>query len=403
MRRIFFSILAGFTLVIVPLTTYSQVANANKQDVITVDSLKSGNYKDVFISFFQLAVNDLAGPQKSLSFSSNPYAILAKANPDVSVDSSYVRYQFLRRLNFNFAVVMDSSYRLSGFSVGAKYAILNMRDYTVSHAIITELLKETQIDSFNSYLGNSLTDPSIPFDEKKKIRDEIHKWNNDTTAKYTYDSLSKETQTLVQKVVADHNLEKIKELIEQHTSLSLSKQNKIVYDAAVAKWLKRPLWTIEAQSKFSQNSTSTNNDLVASYVYLTSEFLWGITSPKNTVSTELDCVLSDSITTDRTLSTQNLNRNILSFEPGLNFVIRSARQGKSLFELKLSGTYYHTLSKLYASQSADSSTINAQIRVRVINDLWVPFTLKMDQNGHIRGTLDLKLNFTTLGSLFAKK
>jgi hypothetical protein len=369
---------------------------------LTADSLASGNYKDVMTSFFQLALNDLTGPEKALSFASNPFAIMAKANPKLVVDTSYVRYRHLRDFNFNFSVLLDSNYQLNGFSCGAKYAIINARDYTVSKKMIAQVLKATKLDSLSSFLADALTDPTIPGDKKIRLLTEIQKWNTDSTFKYSYDSLGADT-AFVLLVVDKHNLTEVKDLLRKNPNLSLYQQNKKIYDGIRANWQNKPLWTVAASSTFLPNGASSSNGLTANNIFLSSEFLWVFTPPQNRVNLELDILLSDSITTDKTLSYQNLNRNVMSFEPGINFVIKSKGNGTPFFEFKLSGTYYHTLSKVYPNQSADSSTINGVFRIRIINDTWVPITLKMDQAGHVFATMDLKFNFTTLAAALNKK
>src|SRR5687768_525040 len=88
--------------VLIALTTSAQQPLA-----LTADSLASGNYKDIFKSFFQLAFNRFTSDNKELEFSSNPFAIMARANPKLLIDTSYVRYKNLRNLNFSFAAKLD--------------------------------------------------------------------------------------------------------------------------------------------------------------------------------------------------------------------------------------------------------------------------------------------------------
>jgi hypothetical protein len=104
--------------------------------VLTADSLATGNYKDVLNSFFQLAFDRLTSPDKSIRFTGTPFAVMAKLDTTLLVDTSYTKYRTLRNLNYTFAVRLDTAYKFNGFSSGIKYAIINKRDETVSKAFV---------------------------------------------------------------------------------------------------------------------------------------------------------------------------------------------------------------------------------------------------------------------------
>src|SRR3982751_5635416 len=105
--------------------------------IFTADSLATGNYKDVLSSFFQLAFNNFTGPNKELRFTSNPFAVMAKWDSTLLIDTNYYRYRHLRKLNFSFAGKLDSAYRFNGFSSSIKYALVDQRDITVSREFIS--------------------------------------------------------------------------------------------------------------------------------------------------------------------------------------------------------------------------------------------------------------------------
>ena len=141
------------------------------------------------------------------------------------------------------------------------------------------------------------------------------------------------------------------------------------------------------------------NSLTASNAILSTEFLVGLNSPKNKIKLELDLKATDSCNNDSTIYHQNIIRNVFSFEPGINFVFKSKKLDKPFFEFKFSGGFTHVFSKLYPSEQANISTLNGVIRIRLINDLWVPIAIKIDQNGHVYGSINLKMNFTTFANL----
>jgi hypothetical protein len=71
-----------------------------------------------------------------------------------------------------------------------------------------------------------------------------------------------------------------------------------------------------------------------------------------------------------------------------------------LFECKLSGRYSHTFTTLYNREKKDSVTVNAMLRIRIYNEIWVPLEIKYDPySGNVFGFLNVRLNFTALGKM----
>ena len=69
-------------------------------------------------------------------------------------------------------------------------------------------------------------------------------------------------------------------------------------------------------------------------------------------------------------------------------------------EIKFSGSYYHNFATLYANERRDSLTINGTLRVRILEDIWIPLEIKYDpKSGNVFGFLNIKANFTGLGKL----
>lgn len=117
----------------------AEVVNNAPVNIITADSLATGNYKDVLSSFFQIAFNNLTGPNKELNFVATPYAIMLRHNPDLKKYEQYRKTQLARRFNISFSLKADSAFRFGGFSSGVTYAIVNRRDYTLSEKFIREV------------------------------------------------------------------------------------------------------------------------------------------------------------------------------------------------------------------------------------------------------------------------
>ena len=114
--------------------------------VLTADSLSSGNYKDILTSFYQLAVDNLTGPNKEFRFTTNPYAILLKNNPELAIDTSYWKYRHWRKLNVSLDAKMDSSNHFNGIDLGITYALVDHRDIATNTAFTKAYLKGKNSD-----------------------------------------------------------------------------------------------------------------------------------------------------------------------------------------------------------------------------------------------------------------
>ena len=103
---------------------------------------------------------------------------------------------------------------------------------------------------------------------------------------------------------------------------------------------------------------------------------------------------------DSLKSGRDLKRSVFSFEPVVNFVLKTKNTRKSFFEFKLSGGYYHTFSSLYEGEKKDLVTLNGTIRIRILNDIWIPLEIKYDPDaGKVFGFLNVRANFTALGKM----
>ena len=118
----------------------SIVADSAKQAktlIRTLNDIKSGNWQDVLTNFFQIGLSDLSGTKRSLEFKANLFALKAKADSTLLVDTNYVKQSFARNFQFNFALKLDSQYRFSGLKAGFTLALINKRDSSVLSLVKT--------------------------------------------------------------------------------------------------------------------------------------------------------------------------------------------------------------------------------------------------------------------------
>ncbi|NII25505.1 hypothetical protein HB364_10455 [Pseudoflavitalea sp. X16] len=387
-----------FLFIGITVTTIAQ-SDKKKPYTITADSLSTGNYKDVFKSFFQLAFDRFTSKNKDLQFTSNPFAIMARANPNLLIDTNYTKYTALRNLNFSFSAKLDSSYKFNGFSSGITYAIINRRDVTISQYFLTEVSKaNNEAGALLSSLGlyvSTITDR----EKQNKFSTQITNFFKDSTARF--DSLDKELQQVIKDSAKAIGTVHLLEVINKNPKASLRTYIKQNYDSVKNDFQNRLLWTA------SISDTTYKDEFMFSNVVLSTNLLKGITNREKAQNRRCEFELNlkaayqfldDTLTTGR-----DLKRQAFTFEPGLNLVLKNRRTQHSWAEFKLSGGYTH-LNKPYASERKDSITVNGTLRIRVFDDIWIPLEIKYDpKSGNVFGFLNVRANFTTLGSAFNKK
>lgn len=401
MIRKYYILLVGFLF----LTQYPCKAQGQviETPVLTADSLKSGNYKDILTSFFQLAFNNLTGPNKELKFSSTPFAIMARAHPELYAGRYWYQYRHLRDLNFSLSLKADSSFRLNSFAGGIKYALVNKRDLTVSKAFFKKASESAGIRKAID-LDRILTviQSRIPIDSpfRKKFREETNKLTS-KDEKWSFSDLSEDVQKYIKDKVAelaDTDQPEYQPLF-LHPDVSPYESLTEEYNQLKDEFLKKSLWTVGAEGASYTDRPNFANITVGSQ-YLTGVGANGL----RTFTYEADIKAQFKISDDSLLLGHDLNRQVFSFEPGFNFAIRTRQDNKSYFEFKLSGSYYRVFSTLHNLEKKDSLTLNTEIRLRIYDDIWVPLILKYDpKHGNLFGFLNISANFTGIAGLLRKK
>ncbi len=381
-------------LLLATLTCISQ-KKAAKQ-LYNADSLASGNYKDVLTSFFQLAIKNLSGADKDFSFSSNPYAIMLRADSSLAIDKLYKKYSYIRNLNFSFGTRLDSNYRLSGFSSGIKYAIVNKRDITISDAFIDAVRFDTKefeilFQGIVQQTPVSTTDTSF----SNRLNNEIPKLFYDST--FRFNQLSEDVKKLVMKVVSDSNLTAFLKMVKVDSKISVAKYMAERWDYFESSYQNKALWTIGI------SDTSYSNGRLFKTVELSSQFLKGVIHPSNAANLELDIKATLNYGDDSMRTGKKLDRQIFSFEPGVNLVLKGKNK-QSYLEFKLSGSYNNIWKGLYAKETQIVNTINGTLRLRIFDELWLPLRITYDpKRGNVFGFLNVVTNFTGLGKFLNPK
>jgi hypothetical protein len=382
-----------FLLAVLLMTKTVQAQGDPAHFPLTADSLASGNYKDVFKSFFQLALNKFTSDNKEIQFTSNPFAVMAKMNKDLLVDKNYLRYTHLRNLNFSFAAKLDSSYRFNGFSSGIKYALVNKRDETVSRAFVVSAFNANdEFNKLNNGLDQFINTIDMNDPRRAKYREQKTKlFRGEINFSQLDPSLQAKMKNLADSNTAPHFLQ----LLEEDPKLNIHKASQQTYDSLKTLFQNKLLWTAGI------SDTTYKNQSLFSNVLLSTEMVKGIVRPSAVCNVELNIKSGYQFLDDTLRSGHDLRRQVFNIEPGLNLVLKARRTQYSWAEFKLSGSYARTVRGIYAGEKQDSLSINATLRIRVFSDIWIPLDIKYDpDSGNVFGFLNVRANFTALKELF---
>jgi len=380
--------IAGIAMVLLLGITTRLVAQT-PNPILTADSLATGNYKDVLNSFFQLAFDRLASPDKSIKFTGTPFAVMAKLDTMLLVDTVYKKYRTLRNLNYTFALRLDTAYKFNGFSSGIKYAIINKRDETVQNAFVKTVLSNKAVKQLFG-LNNQMIAKIPTLDNPGALMQE---YSNFTMGLMNFGALSQPLQAAILAVAASSDSTKaLVETLMQNPNFNIKTTADSLYQDMKENFNKNALWTIGV------TDTTLKNQLVFTNVVFHSEFLKGINKYNNTKNDLELNIRSQLQLVDDTLNVgRDLKRAIFNFEPGINLVINTRSTKKSYLELKFSGGYYHNFGTLYADEDRDRVFVNGTVRIRIFNDIWVPFDIKYDpKTGNLFGFINVRANFRAL-------
>lgn len=381
----------------------TDIKTAAGHTLITADSLASGNYKDVLSSFYQLALNNLTGPQKDLHFSANPFAIMLKSDPTLAENSNYLKpiNRFWRRLNFDIDAKLDSVYHFAGFSTGIRFELLNKRDISFSNAIATLVRNDPNDKQYHDLLvatfnkiDDNFTNGIIDASTHTKLILELSKATNDSTL--TFDKLEQSIQTAIKQTAKDSGYAFFDSALKKNPNINIFSERNKGYYQIISKLQNKPLWTLGI------NDTSYSNGQLFKSMNISSQFLKGIIHPTNIANLELDIKAYGNFTDDTLKMGRDFNRLVFNFEPGVNLVLKGKKTQQPYMEFKLSGSYIKVWKgNLYPDEKHITNTINGTLRIRVLDEIWIPIQVKYEAKNHILfGFLNLTTNFKALGNRF---
>lgn len=360
------------------------------------EKTKSGNFKDIISGFFQLASTNLSGDEKTIDFNSTLFALKAKVNPELEIDTNYVKETFSRNLQFNFKANLNKNFDYTGFTGGVTYAPINGRDET-----IVELSKkfDTIYTRFNVNLsiiqGNIIRKINEEHAEKiKKVNAEIQKKEEEKTNQIAEldEQREKKLKDFQENIINPYLNNKTITSTDTDLVNDFNKQLNVRLKESleeVHQYLKD--FYIEVQSKslltLAVDGTA-NKDGKFNKASFGTVYLKGNKDAWNEIDLRAKFTYAD------TLVTEHLPRTGLDLKAGVNFKIGKTREQQSYFEIKALGEYNKIFNNVLPDEDNEVITANAEIRIRIADDLWVPLVIKYDiENSNFLGFLNVTYNF----------
>jgi hypothetical protein len=348
---------------------------------------KSGNYKDIFTSFFQLASTNFTGKEKTFDINTTLFAVKAKANPDLFKDVNYVKENFSRNFQFNFKINLDENYNYKGFTGGATYAVINKRDKQLVNFSGTQLQKDyiEIVKKINraqiSLIDKTTRNNSLSGVDKTKIGNAINLYvqstlNLEDIKKEELDSIDitqEEFDTINAELTTEINKDgDINKSIE-----ALHILRKEYFETIDAK----PLWTVSIDGSADANGKFNKASLA-------SVFLKGNKNANQEIDIRAKLIYLD------TLIVNSSPRVDFKATAGVNFKISKSKENVSYFEAKAALEYNAILKNAIENEKKDYFFANAEVRIRLTNDLWFPILIKYDiEKANFLGFLNITYNF----------
>lgn len=387
MKKILFHTVAAL------LIAFGCVAQQSNRRVIITDTirteqaLKTGNSLDVLTSFFQLALQDLGGEDKSFAFKSTLFGIKVRADSTLLNDYRFRQQRPARNTQFEIALHTNNNFRPVGISGGALYAIINERErarFRVEDSVIKRLQKryeELEQNAYDTYLqevynkyGNTAGNPA----QAQKKAEEIADFES-AYRKYRASKEKKDFDVLPRSFQDAYNREKV---------LAARAAARHAIDSAMEDWTKRALLTVGLYGRTDSSSSRFRE------ARLETVFLHGLGSRRVEADLRASAIVKDTVLPDKGL------RYGFQFVGGANIVaIRAQRTKKSLLELKPNVEFATVLSKRYPGEE-NFFSFNMDVRVRITDQIWIPFIVKYDvDKKHFLGFLNVSANMDVFKGL----
>lgn len=360
-----------------------------KKRLRTAADLKTGNSQDVLISFFQLALNDLTGKEKTFKFQSSLFGLKAKTDPTLFVDTNFLKQTRARNFVFSIAPSVDSNFKFKTNTVGVKYALINNRDKAIFDFALPgekewNMVHSGSLQEYARTLPGGVTDPKYKLAKNFFLDVEEDEDGNKRTP---LSELPEDFQIILQDNLAKSRSFRLSSFENFRDTLAGEY-------AALAEYVEnRALWTVDGNFAHDRNAKFSS-------INFNSEFLKGLL--KNSSKSNLELNLRTSLNFDDDTATHfatDLLRQTFSFSGGFNWIVTKNRRSQSVVELKGAISYNNIFKGAYTGEDRNKLIAEGTFRIRISNDFWIPFDIKFEPGtGNVFGFLSIRSNFDWLKS-----
>lgn len=398
MRKIFIIILVGFS----SISMFAQTRDEKKENTTNtlkqIENAKSGNLLDAFGSFYQFAFKNMDVNNKSLDLNSTLFSLVKNYDADILNTKSRKSIEFLRNFQINAKVNLDKKLSFDGYSAGFTYAILNKRDKGFIDIEHTSFAAD--INEYNREIGQAVTDVTV-----KELTD-FHTTNGrnmdlSEKQKLSYD-ITKVATALRNNKTVDEDLKKIytdyKAILDTRIAASdyfKPKRDKngqpIAKSDDLTKFIgdaKKDFLKELEKKPFLSIASSGITDREGQLNKASAELIFLIGGHNGELDIRAKFNYAD------TLDIPDSQRSIFNGKIGYNLKVIKGKEDKSYFEIKAYGEYNKILKNVLADEEEEQITANADFRIRLSDDLWIPLTIKYDpENSNFLGFLNVTYNF----------
>lgn len=386
-------------------TIFSQNQEEKKETIANnlkqIENAKSGNLIDVFGSLYQFAFKNLSLDEKSLDLNSTLFSLVKNYDADILTTKSRKSIVFLRNFQINTKVNLDDEFNFNGYSGGFTYAILNKRDKGFIDIENTAFAKH--YTELSRLINGVIVNLTI------KEMSDFHTKNGRNMDLYEQKSLSYDITKVATAIrngkTVDANLQKIYDdyITELDTQIGNSPYFQVLRDKAGS-----PMTTTTLVNTFLQDSKKDFlKDLEKKpFLSISSSGITDRDGKLNKAAAELiflvgghsgELDIRGKYNYADTLDVTGSQRSIFNGKIGYNLKVIKGKEDKSYFEIKAYAEYNKILKNVQPNEKEETFLANADFRIRLTNDLWIPITIKYDtENSNFFGFLNVTYNFDGL-------
>ncbi|WP_426480952.1 hypothetical protein [Chryseobacterium sp. R2ACT005] len=339
-----------------------------------IEETKSGNWKDVLTDYMQASFKGLTSENKSFQFKANIFSLRSKVDSTLLIDYNYTskRETFYRNFQIQIGLNLDNDYKFKGFNYGFDWAIINKRDTTIASLAREEYESGKYFAKLSSALIFAL----------QKYRNVATSENYQKIEKLAKASIEKQYYLPIDNLPEDFK----KILLEEQDGVE-AKQFLDTFQNELGRVKRRPLLTVGFHSNFQKDSKFLD-EFDANLVYLQ-----GLKSKKGS---KLEIDFRNQFKAKDSITTSVIKRKEFSSQLGLNISIWETKE-RSIVELKPNFEYKRIVSGIMTDEKNDQFLANADLRIRILKNLWVPLILKYDiKNNNLFGFLNISFNFDAM-------